>query len=125
MKVDRTLEVGKDGKIDGANLQNDLKSIFACLRRIALGDPVAATRLENWDACYVVHQFGTAANTDETTPHRLGRIPVGLISVEIPAAVAGTAPIVGSVTFGSRLPTAGLVTLRCSAASKLAAVILF
>lgn len=123
MIVKRTSQLGGAREVDLEDLDIDLDSLFRAMTLITPGTPSAGRPCENLDAVWVVHEF-TAAG-DVTLPHNLGRKPVGLIQVEIPAIVAGAVPSVGFVTFGSVLPSASLVTLRCSAVPKRAAVILF
>lgn len=91
--------------------------------RVTFGRAVDGAKLENLNAYWCVHTFGAVANTDETVPHKLALIPRALINVELPL-FTGAAPVVGIVTFGATPPTATEVTVRCNAASKLAAFIL-
>lgn len=104
-------------------LSEQLDDVFRFHTRVAFGPAVDGAKLENLDAYWVVHTFGGAANTDETVPHQLTVVPRAIINVETPL-FNGTAPIVGIVTFGSVPPTVTEVTVRCSAASKVATFIL-
>jgi hypothetical protein len=112
------------------DVDQDLDLIVSALTgNIAFGtigapNKEAGGRLENINGVWIVHLFGAAANTDETLPHQLGRVPSGLINVERPI-FTGAQPLVGTVYFGSVNPTKSAVTLRCSVASKQATVFLF
>lgn len=105
-------------------VEQQFRQFLLAFQRIAFGAIANANKLENFDAFWCVHTFGGAANTDEAIPHKLGRVPSGIINIETPS-FNGSAPIVGTVTFGSSAPTASVITVRCSAASKVATFIIF
>lgn len=104
-------------------IQQQFDEMLLAFTRIAFGTIENGRRCQNIDGIYVVHTFGGAANTDETINHLLGVIPRGIINIETPL-FDNTAPVVGTVTFGSIPPTTTQVTVRCNAASKVATFVL-
>lgn len=98
-----------------------LEDLFQAVFKMTFGRPVHQTRCENFDGSWLVVQF-TAAATDTTVLHRLGRVPMALLQVE-PLPSPGEVPVPGQVTLISA--TADDVTLRCTSATKQARIILF
>lgn len=98
-----------------------LDDMYRAINRIFPGVPINGEKSENLDGVWLDAQF-TAASTNTTFQHRLGRAPVGLIQVEVPLA-AGETLAAGQVLFVES--SSSTVVLQCTVATKRARVLLF
>lgn len=108
-------------KID-QNLQDLFRAINAI--QIAVQPPVNGGLVGNLDARFLVFTSNAVANADTTLQHLLGRIPRGILNVELPVETGAT-PDSGRVYFGSESPTDLTITVRCTTASARKCVIVF
>lgn len=107
-------------------IDGDLDNIFDVLERItigpapAVGQWVKPPNLDGVIGCYTANATGA----DQSFPHPLGRVPVGLITLSVPL-LPGEVPQPGEVYFGSIAPTRAVLTVRCVALSVRRAFLLY
>jgi len=105
-------------------IDQDMESLFRAVNSVTFRDVDNGIIPGNIDGRYLIYTTNGTADTDDTVNHKLERVPVGLIQIEAPI-LAGASPNAGKVYFGSVVPTALTVTLRCTTTSKRAVILLF
>lgn len=105
-------------------LDQMLEDLFRAVNAVDLGTAANQAVPGQLSGRYLVYTSNAVADTDDTVRHTLGRVPVGMLNVEVPI-LPGATPNSGRVYWGSALPTDKVVTLRCTTASKRAAVIIW
>lgn len=107
-------------------IDQDFERVYITLNRIGIGVPADGKKPTNVDGILVIFTTPAVGNTDIDVNHKLGRIPVGMIQIELPIIQDGVSvPQPGDIYFGSKQPTDRIVWLRSNVTGKRACVLLF
>ena len=123
MKVTKRAHLQNGGDGAWAVLDDLLDSLFQAVNSISFGSPGNAIVPPNIDGRYLEYTTNSAADTNDTLNHQLGRVPVGILQLEV-ALRSDETPNAGRVYWGSIAATDTTITLRCTAASKRVCVLL-